>query len=287
MKDLSDYTANELTLDEYGRPNGIVIADKPEGKTSHDIVDEYRRKLNTRKVGHAGALDPFATGVLIILVGKALKLSDKFLNLNKEYEAEVLIGISTDSFDIEGRVLKYIKGGLDLTDKNLSNENIIKELTSFKGEYDQYVPVFSSVKVNGDKLRELARSSERFELIEEEGKRVVVFYKNINNKEVEYKRVELPLKKVNIYSIEDTTKSYITLSELSSRDNFKNVISQINPVDTSSINLDNIKYISLKFKVSCSKGTYIRQLAYDIGSKLGYPSMLINLRRTRVGEFGI
>lgn len=286
MKEISNYTPNKEVVDDLGRVSGIFLVDKPVNLTSHDIVDQYRKKFNTRKVGHAGALDPFATGLLVILVGKALKLSESFLNLSKEYIAEILIGVSTDSFDIEGKVLDYIKTDLVSSDSNLTEENIKKELASFKGENNQYVPVFSSVKVNGNKLRELARSYDSFEIIESNNKRVVKFKRTRNSKE-EILEVDLPIKRINIYEIdvlESFDIKYIDLKN--SYTNLKGVVDQLDKIEDIN-NRSEISFKIVKIKVKCSKGTYIRQLAYDIGIRLGYPAMLVNLRRTGVGDYSI
>src|SRR5690606_2631044 len=136
---------------------GILLVNKPVGKTSHDIVYEQRKELQTRKIGHAGALDPYASGLLIILVGKATKLSDSFLNLDKTYEADILFGVETDSGDLEGKVIN-IKDKIS----NIKNTDLQIALNKFSPSYMQYVPVYSSVNVDGKKLRKLAREYDSF-----------------------------------------------------------------------------------------------------------------------------
>ncbi len=99
-----DFPVNNLKRDEFGRPSGIVAVNKPAGVTSHDLVDKLRKQLGTKKVGHAGALDVFADGVMIYLIGKSTKLSDKLMHLDKEYVTTIILGIATDTQDTEGKV---------------------------------------------------------------------------------------------------------------------------------------------------------------------------------------
>lgn len=133
--------------------DGVFFVDKPKGVTSRDVVNTIIRKTETRKVGHTGTLDPLATGVLIICVGKATKLVDTLTAQEKVYEAEVCLGIETDTLDSEGTILKKM-------DVSITEEKIDSVLKSMIGEYNQEVPKYSAVKVNGKKLYEYARSGE-------------------------------------------------------------------------------------------------------------------------------
>ena len=131
--------------------DGIFVINKPAGITSHDVVDAIRRKFDIKRVGHAGTLDPMATGVLVILVGKATKLSAKFMQYDKEYIATLFLGKSTDTQDstgktLETRPLNGIEAGL-----------VRKTLNSFLGEIEQIPPMISAKKYKGKKLYELAR----------------------------------------------------------------------------------------------------------------------------------
>jgi len=130
--------------------NGILIIDKPKGITSRDVVNKVIKKFNTKKVGHTGTLDPIATGVLVICVGSATKLVSELTCNDKEYIASVTLGIETDTIDTEGKVLKDIEC-------IKTKEEIINALNSFKVSYDQEVPIYSAVKINGKKLYEYAR----------------------------------------------------------------------------------------------------------------------------------
>jgi tRNA pseudouridine55 synthase len=257
-------TINQIHRDENGKISGIFLVDKPVGVTSHDVVDSVRRIFHTKAVGHAGTLDPFASGLLILLVGKHTKSSDEFMGFDKTYEAEVALGISTDSHDPEGKIegeediMKRYTRIDELTDVV---ENGIK---SFEGESMQAVPVYSSVKVNGDKLRELARKYDTFEINDGDESQTILF----KNKDGEV-------------SMEVTvSKRKISLSEIK----FEGIAEQ----EVRIRNDEKVyKKLVAKIVVSCSKGTYIRQLAYDIGKKIDMPAMLVNLRRTRIGEFNI
>ena len=204
--------------------NGILIIDKPKNVTSRDIVNVVVKKFNTKKVGHTGTLDPIATGVLVVCVGKATKLVNELTSLEKEYIASVQLGTLTDTLDNTGKILSEINC-------IKTKEEIIEVLNSFVGKYNQEVPIFSAVKINGKKLYEYARE-------------------NIE--------VELPKREVEIKSIEL---------------------------------IDDIKYINnktlFKFKCTVSKGTYIRSLIRDIANRLNTIGIMIDLRRTKQGNFKI
>ncbi len=132
--------------------NGILIVNKPKNYTSRDIVNIISKKLNTTKVGHTGTLDPIAEGVLVVPIGRALKISELLTSEKKEYIAKVILGYETDMLDITG---KEIKRNIPNVDK----DKLIEALNSFIGKYNQEVPMYSAVKVNGRKLYEYARSN--------------------------------------------------------------------------------------------------------------------------------
>ena len=204
--------------------NGILVINKETGYTSRDVVNIVSKKLNTKKVGHTGTLDPMASGVLVICVGNALKVCELLTNHDKEYIAGITLGIETDTLDMDGNILKN-------ENVNIDDEKIKIVVESFCGKYLQQVPKYSAVKVNGKKLYEYAR-------------------KNID--------VKLPSREVNI---EDMS-----------------IIDDI-------IHKDGKVYF--KIKCTVSKGTYIRSLVRDIGVKLGVPSVMNSLVRTRQGIFNI
>lgn len=130
--------------------NGILLVDKEKDMTSRDVVNIISRKFKTKKVGHLGTLDPLATGLLVITINDATKTADLLVNDTKEYLVEVKLGISTDTYDITGNILKK-------SDYNLTKEDIEKTLLYFKKNYMQEVPIYSAVKVNGKKLYQYAR----------------------------------------------------------------------------------------------------------------------------------
>ena len=132
--------------------NGAFFIDKEINCTSRDVVNEIIKKVETNKVGHTGTLDPLATGVLVVCVGKATKLVNLLTCENKIYEAEVTLGIQTDTYDITGNIIKDIPVIID-------DEEIYNVVKSFLGEYVQEVPIYSAVKVNGKKLYEYARNN--------------------------------------------------------------------------------------------------------------------------------
>lgn len=199
--------------------DGILNVNKPLDWTSHDVVTKIRNLLGTRKVGHTGTLDPQATGVLLICIGKATKLVNFLADEDKEYVATLHLGVVTDTMDPTGRVLEERSSNI-----SLSEEEAKAVLSSFVGEIEQVPPMFSAVKKGGRPLYKLARMG---------------------------KTVRREPRRVNIYELE--------LLEFA------------------------LPYLTLR--ITCSKGTYIRVLAADIGSKLGCGAHLKALERTRVGKF--
>ncbi|MGE0269171.1 MAG: tRNA pseudouridine(55) synthase TruB [Candidatus Omnitrophota bacterium] len=197
---------------------GILIVNKPQGITSHDVVFRVRRRFKMKKVGHAGTLDPLATGVLVVLLGKSTKLSSQFITFDKSYRATVMLGTVTDSADIQGKIIAQNPF------KHVTNEQILKAVSSFQGEFEQVPPMVSAVKHNGQRLYELARQG----IVIERKPRTV---------------------RIDCIKVEDINLPYI------------------------------------KIYVDCSKGTYIRQLAADIGDLLGCGACISQIQRTKVGKF--
>ena len=140
--------------------DGLLIIDKPVGLTSHDVVARVRRILRERRVGHTGTLDPFATGVLVLLIGRATRLAQFLSGAEKEYEAIIRLGYATDTGDLTG---KRISDGRDSTKFFRSDQEIDGALESLRGEIDQLPPMYSAKKHGGRKLYELARRGEQIE----------------------------------------------------------------------------------------------------------------------------
>ncbi len=159
--------------------NGAIVINKDTNMTSRDVINILCKKLNTKSIGHIGTLDPIATGVLVCLIGKYTKLTNILINHDKEYIASFKLGLLTDTLDITGNILKEEK-------VIISKEDIIKALNTFIGTYNQEVPIYSAVKINGKKLYEYARSN---------------------------KEIQLPKRKVTIYNLEllNIDKDIITI----------------------------------------------------------------------------
>lgn len=164
--------------------NGIEIVDKPLGKTSFDMVSKIRKKYNIKKVGHIGTLDPMATGVLVILVGEATKLSDYLVEHDKEYIATIYLGEKTDTGDSEGKVIEK----KEVTD-NISKEKVENVLNSFLGKSNQIPPMYSAIKVNGKKLYELARKGEEVKRLPREIEITEINLISINNNTINFRVV--------------------------------------------------------------------------------------------------
>jgi len=200
--------------------NGVLFIDKAEGMTSHDVVMQARKLFSTKKVGHAGTLDPFATGLLILCLGKATKTLQYIVEYTKEYEAVMKLGETTDSQDLTGSVLER------RAVRALTSAELGEVFASFVGDISQVPPMYSARRVNGQRLYTLARAG---------------------------KTVERQAQTVTIESLEIT----------------------------------DIALPFVSFRVVCSKGTYIRTLANDLGEALGCGAHLTQLRRTRIGRFDV
>ncbi len=198
----------------------LILLDKPEGITSFRAVSEVKRRLGIKRVGHTGTLDPMATGVLPLLTGRASRLSSLMLESDKRYTATVRLGLTTDTLDITGEILK--KRPVNVSDSDLQNA-----LKHFRGEQSQLPPMYSALKKDGVRLYDLARQG------------------------VEVKREP---RQINIIEL--------------------NLIERLSETD-------------FIIDVLCSKGTYIRSLASDIGEYLGTGATLTALRRTEVSGFSI
>lgn len=196
---------------------GLLLIDKPYGITSFGAVAKVRQLCGIKRVGHTGTLDPMATGVLPVFVGRATVLSQYLSSADKEYTAKVRLGITTDTLDITGKVIST-------SEKAVDEEILLKTAQSFLGEIEQIPPMYSAVKVDGKKLYQLAR----------EGKEIQRLPRKVTIKELEIS------------------------------------------------NFDGKEFL---MRVLCSKGTYIRSLADDLGKALGTGAVLTELRRTKTAGF--
>ncbi len=190
-------------------PPGVVLIDKPTAWTSHDVVAKIRRVLRVKKVGHAGTLDPLATGLMIVLIGReATKLQDQFMKQDKTYLCTAQLGVETDTYDRTGQIVRQVEWErLDselLIDGKLNQEKIESALTAFRGSIVQTVPPYSAVKVKGQKLYDQARKG-TLQLTELPQRRV-----NITQLKLLNSKVDLELHQVTAeFEIECSSGTYV------------------------------------------------------------------------------
>ena len=214
-----------MTLEEI-QHGQILLVDKPLDWSSFNVVNKIKFKLKREfklkkiKVGHAGTLDPRATGLLIVCTGKATKQISEIQDAPKEYFVEIKLGVQTESYDTEKPEIMH------QDNSHITEENVQEILQKFIGEIDQKPPVFSALKIDGERAYNLARAGIQVEM---KNRKITIYY--IDNVEIEFPFV--------------------------------------------------------RFSVGCSKGTYIRTLAHDIGQKLGVGAYLTTLRRTKIGNFSV
>jgi len=207
-------------MQEFSPLDGAILIDKPAGPTSHDVVDAIRRRFQIKKVGHCGTLDPNATGLLIIVLGRGTKLSEKLMGDDKVYEGTIKFGETTASYDADGDLTA------SLPVPPMTLEELNEEAAKFIGDQMQVPPMVSAIKKNGVPLYKLAR------------------------KGIE---VEREPRLIHIYNFRFTNYS--------------------EPLG--------------EFRVACTKGTYVRSIAHDLGQKLGCGAHLATLRRSVSGKFDV
>ncbi len=200
--------------------DGALLVDKPPGLTSHDVVDRVRRRFGIRKVGHCGTLDPNATGLLVLVLGAATRLSEKLMGSDKVYEGDIKLGESTDSYDADGQ----LTGSLPVPPMTLDELN--EAARSFVGDQQQVPPMVSAVKLGGVPLYKLARKGQE---------------------------VERKPRLIHVYSFRLTAYT--------------------EPV--------------AHFRIACTKGTYVRTIAHELGQKLGCGGHLLTLRRLASGRLDV
>lgn len=201
--------------------NGILLIDKPTGWTSHDVVAKLRGILHTRRVGHAGTLDPLATGLLVILVGTACKASQYLMSQGKIYEGTLKLGCVTNTQDSDGEIVEE-----NPVPDEITTEKIAEAMRSMLGDQYQTPPMFSAIKINGQPLYKMARKGQETE------------------REPRFIRI-------------------------------------------SSFEIIGANLPSVDFRVECTKGTYVRTLAHDLGRKLGPGASLTALRRIASGDHNV
>lgn len=208
------------TLAILGPHDGLLLVDKPSGPTSHDVVAKIRRQFRIPKVGHGGTLDPLATGLLVILLGKGTKISERVMGHDKTYEGTLRLGIETDSQDADGQIVAEHSAAA------ITADQVAAQMKARLGDQMQMPPMVSAIKIKGVPLYKLARKGET---------------------------VERPPKFIHVYRF---------------------ALLDFTPPD-------------VRFVVECTKGTYVRTLAHDIGQALGVGAHLVQLRRTRIGRLDV
>ncbi len=163
--------------------DGIIILNKPKGYTSHDVVSKVKKILKVKKVGHTGTLDPNATGVLPLLLGKGTQLSKYLIEHDKIYRATIKLGVRTDTLDGEGNIIEE----KEISSICIEKENVIKTLNSFKGKGKQTPPMYSAIKVNGKKLYEYARKGEKVDVKPRDIEIYDINLEDIKNDEIVFK----------------------------------------------------------------------------------------------------
>ena len=207
--------------------NGVLVVDKPEGPTSHDVVTLTRRALGVPRIGHTGTLDPLATGVLPLVIGRATRLAQFLTASDKSYDATIAFGRGTDTYDAKGRETSAC-------DRRPTREQLDAALTRFRGEFEQTPPAFSAKNIDGERSYELARKNVR------RGGSL--------GPPTRPKAVTVAARALSILAFDGDTA---TLS------------------------------------MTVTAGFYVRSLAHDLGEALGCGAVLVALRRTRSGEFGL
>lgn len=237
------------------RMEDILLIDKPAGVTSFDVLRRLRKKLGMVKMGHAGTLDPMATGLMIVGIGEGTKKLKEYLKLPKVYEAEVMLGIKTTTGDREGEVIE----SANIKYQNVAEGDIHRTLLSIVGKIVLPVPMYSAVKVGGKRLYARARKGEVFDTPKKEMEVVRLTFGGIKNVE---------------YGIEG--------GELSSASADAQAVAVKKAMEGKQES-----GVVMKFEVEVTSGTYVRSLAEEIGKRLGVPVTLWNLRRMQIGKFRI
>lgn len=231
--------------------SGVVVVDKPQGVTSHDVVAAVRHVLHTRRVGHAGTLDPMATGVLVVGFGHATRLLNYIVGADKTYEATIRLGVATDTDDADGHAMPPAPGTSSRVE-TLTRDVIDRMIRNrFTGNIEQIPSTYSAIKIDGRRAYDLAR---------------------------EGKAVELRARPVTIHDFAVLGMRHAAMPVPAGPDGVQgNGAGE--RIETNVVDVD--------VRVTCSSGTYIRALARDLGTGLGVGGHLTRLRRIRVGRFDV
>ena len=288
-----------LSRDIADYPEGIIIPiDKPYRWTSADVIRKVKfaaiRHFGKKnlKVGHAGTLDPLATGVLLVCIGKATKLAEELQKHDKEYIAGVTFGATTPSYDLEKEIDRFFPY------EHITAEAVADALPAFVGEQDQVAPLFSAKSVDGVRAYELARKFHKEGKTLDEAAKELIRVSRINIMELEMLRFEpgLPgcrgLQNNPSHTVGvgpspcgqggSTVFQPSAPQEASATETISKASSRINVTDNSELGLPRAE-----IRIACSKGTYVRAFARDLGESLGSGAHLDSLQRSRSGIFRI
>ncbi|MFM2339966.1 MAG: tRNA pseudouridine synthase [Candidatus Parcubacteria bacterium] len=235
----------------------ILLVDKPKGLTSFGVVARVRRILGVKKAGHAGTLDPLATGLMVVGVGPGTKTLTRLVKLDKEYVAEILIGQRRSTGDMEGEVLEEKE-----VSAMISRETIAITLNTLLGDIMLPVSAYSAIKVDGVPMYKRARAAEK------KGGQA----EGVPERAMRVNAAELLIENTIIYSSDK--------NQFFSDTAWEKFVTEEN---TTIYDSKKFQLVTVRFAVG--SGTYIRSLAEELGRRLGYPATLYNLRRTKVGEF--
>ena len=240
--------------------NGFLNILKPPGMTSAAVVAVVKRLTGEKRVGHAGTLDPLATGVLLVCIGKATKLAETLQSHDKEYIAGVTFGATTPSYDLEKEIDRLFPH------EHITADSVADALSGFIGEQDQIAPLFSAKSVDGVRAYELARK------LHKEGKTLDEAAQEL----IRTARISITELEMLQFDTESSVKAAV------GEGNETSASSRINVTDNSALGLPRAV-----IRMACSKGTYVRAFARDLGEALGTGAHLDSLQRSRSGEFRV
>lgn len=260
---ISTMTTSKLkigTMTKKPEHSGLLVIDKPQGVTSHDVVAAVRGALHMKRVGHAGTLDPMATGVLVVGFGNATRLLNYIVDHNKTYEATIRLGQRTTTDDAEGELLPGEWAA------SFPSRQAVEQLITerFTGRIEQVPNVYSAIKVNGQRAYDLAREGKDVEL---KARPVTIEEFNVRQARYGYTHSNRAGAELVDAVVADTASDG-WIANIAPREDMQPVM-------------------ELDVTVTCSAGTYIRALARDLGEELGVGGHLTMLRRTRVGRFSV
>ncbi|MCE9585462.1 hypothetical protein K8Q94_02470 [Candidatus Nomurabacteria bacterium] len=248
----------------------VILLNKKEGQTPLEALEQFRAKNKEYKdmpMTYAGRLDPMASGLLIVLVGKECKQKEKYLNLDKEYEFEILFGFATDTYDILGKLQKIFRQ--DLKSENLE-KNIKENLKYFTGKFTQKYPMYSSKTVKGKPLFAYAREGEEVETPTRE-----VFVKSLKF---------IKIKKIGREKLLENIEKRIAKVNGDFR---QKEILKIWKRELGGLGRKKLpeQFFSASFKIKCGSGTYVRGIAHSLGEKINIPALAYSIKRTKIGKY--